>query len=394
MQDNNLSPIEVIDDINLTIYEQLVDFINSKIPILGETITLFNLKFTASDIILMALFLVVLNLVGNLFRSILINRILPRYIEDRKTLLSIGNTTKYAILIIGVAVILSIIGLGADSKMNFAISGEGDAEIRFFDVVRVIFLISLLVYFSGKLKSVLVKQVLSKYSEDIGVSQSIGTITQYVFVVIGGLLIIQNSGINLGSLAVLAGALGVGIGFGLQNIANNFISGLIILFERPIKVGDRIEVGTVSGDVIKISQRATTVNTNDNISIIIPNSELINQKVINWSHNDRRIRFHLPVGVSYNEDPANIKEILLSVAHENNDVLKRPGPDVLFVEYGDSSLNFDLMVWTSTYIDRPIILKSQLYYAIFEKFKEYGIEIPFPQRDLHIRSGLPKNEKS
>jgi len=209
-------------------------------------------------------------------------------------------------------------------------------------------------------------------------------------VIIGAFVIIQSVGINLGSLNVLAGALGVGIGFGLQNVANNFISGLIILFERPIKVGDRIDVGNIAGDVVKISARSTMVNTNDNISVIVPNSEFINQRVINWSHNDRNIRFHVPVGVSYNEDPAQIKKILLDVAENNMNVLKRPAPDVLFTEYGDSSLNFDLMVWTSTYINKPIILKSQLYYEIFEKFKEYNIEIPFPQRDLHIRSGLPE----
>ncbi len=376
-----------------TIYEHLVDLINSKLPILGEPIPLLKFTITPTDIILMVLFLFALNLIGNLFRATLINRILPRYIHDRKTILSIGNTTKYSILLIGIAIILSIIGLGSDSGLNFSITGDGEDQLRFFDVVRVIFLISLMVFFSGKIKTVLVRQILPKYSEDIGVSQSIGTIIQYLFIIIGGLLIIQNSGINLGSLNVLAGALGVGIGFGLQNIANNFISGLIILFERPIKVGDRIEVGSVSGDVIRVSSRATTVNTNDNISIIIPNSELVNQKVINWSHNDRRIRFHVPVGVSYNEDPAKIKEILLSVAEDHSDILKRPAPDVLFTEYGDSSLNFDLMVWTNTYIDRPIILKSQLYYQIFEKFKEHNVEIPFPQRDLHLRSGWPNNEK-
>lgn len=377
-----------------TIYEHLVDLINSKLPILGEPIPLLKFTITPTDIILMVMFLFALNLIGNIFRATLINRILPRYIHDRKTILSIGNTTKYAILLIGIAIILSIIGLGSDSGLNFSITGDEENELRFFDVVRVIFLISLTVFFSGKIKTVLVRQILPKYSEDIGVSQSIGTIIQYLLIIIGSLLIIQNSGINLGSLNVLAGALGVGIGFGLQNIANNFISGLIILFERPIKIGDRIEVGSVSGDVIRVSSRATTVNTNDNISIIIPNSELINQKVINWSHNDRRIRFHVPVGVSYNEDPAKIKEILLKVAEDHSDILKRPAPDVLFTEYGDSSLNFDLMVWTNTYIDRPIILKSQLYYKIFEKFKEHNVEIPFPQRDLHLRSGWPNNEKS
>jgi small-conductance mechanosensitive channel len=132
--------------------------------------------------------------------------------------------------------------------------------------------------------------------------------------------------------------------------------------------------------------RSTTVVTNDNISIIVPNSDFINSKVINWSHTDRNVRFNISFGVSYNEDPKIIKQVLLQVADENEAVLKQPQPDVLFKDYGDSSLNFNLRVWTREYINRPGVLKSQLYYAAFDKFKEKGIEIPFPQRDLHIKN--------
>ena len=199
-------------------------------------------------------------------------------------------------------------------------------------------------------------------------------------------------GINLSSITILLGALGVGIGFGLQNITNNFVSGLIILFERPIKIGDRIEVGGISGDVAKISMRATTIVTNDNISIIVPNSEFIASTVINWSHTDRNVRFNIPVGVAYKEDPENIKKLLLEVAFENEGVLKDPKPDVLFTEFGDNSINFNLRVWTNEYIDRPGVLKSQLYYKIFEKFKQNNVEIPFPQRDVHIKN-IPDSTK-
>ena len=373
-------------------YEQLVSFINETIPFLGEQISIWKLEFTTTHILLPIVFLIILNLFGNLIRSLLINKVLNRYIEDRKTVLSIGNTTKYTILVIGLAFLWTITGVGTNSILNRSINSNEDNPLTFIKVLRVIFFLTLLIFLSGKLKGVFVKQIMSRYSDDMGVNESIGTIIQYVIVLIGGLIIVQNT-IELGSLTVLAGALGVGIGFGLQNIANNFISGLIILFERPIKVGDRIEVGNISGDVVKVAARATTVSTNDNISIIIPNSEFISQKVINWSHSDRNIRFHIPVGVSYNEDPAQIKNILLKVAENHPDVLKTPMPDVLFIEYGDSSLNFDLMVWTSTYINKPIILKSQLYYLIFEKFKEHKIEIPFPQRDIHIKSGFPSSEQ-
>ncbi len=197
---------------------------------------------------------------------------------------------------------------------------------------------------------------------------------------------LQTVGLDLSAVTVLAGALGVGIGFGLQNITNNFVSGIIILFERPIKVGDRIEVGEVSGDVISISMRSTTIVTNDNISIIVPNSDFISSKVINWSHTDRNIRFNIPVGVSYNEDPEVIRKLLLEVADENKGILQQPKPDVLFKEYADSALVFILRIWTREYINRPDVLKSQIYYAAFKKFKEHNIEIPFPQRDLHIKN--------
>ncbi len=251
------------------------------------------------------------------------------------------------------------------------------------------FLISILLlfYLTDKFQKKVVHKILVKSKIDLGVSESIGTIFRYIAITIGLFVIIQTAGIDLTALGFIAGALGVGIGFGLQGITNNFISGLIILFERPVKVGDRIDVGEISGDVVRIAARATTVITNDNISIIIPNSEFINSRVINWSHNDRRIRFNYTVGVSYNENPRIIRKLLLDVAKENNAVLKHPPPDVLFQDFADSALIFNLRVWTYEYTDRPNVLKSHIYYAIFKKFDDNNIKIPYPQRDLHLVSG-------
>lgn len=236
----------------------------------------------------------------------------------------------------------------------------------------------------------LANKVLARYKIEVGIRQSIASFFKYLLIIIGLITILQNSNVDLSALGILAGAIGVGIGFGLQNITNNFISGLIILLERPIKVGDRIEVDEVYGDVEKISTRSTTILTNDNISIIVPNSQFIDNSVINWSHNDSNIRFNIPVGVSYKEDPEKIRRILLEVVKEYPGVLTKPQPDVLFDKYNDSSIDFNLRVWTTEYTNKPNVLKSQLYYAIFKKFKEENIEIPFPQRDLHIRSGLDK----
>ncbi|MDG1277721.1 MAG: mechanosensitive ion channel [Algoriphagus sp.] len=272
--------------------------------------------------------------------------------------------------------------------MNLSLFNLGDSKLTIGLIITLV--ISFIILFVGSewIRKLIVNKILSRYRLDLGTRTSIGTMVKYFLILAGIFSILQTNGLDLSAFGILAGAVGVGIGFGLQNITNNFISGLIILFEQPIKEGDRIEVGDVSGDVIKISARSTMIVTNDNISIIVPNSQFIDSQVINWSHNDRNIRFNFPVGVSYKEDPEKIKRILLDVAKHNGGVLNLPEPDVLFEEFGDSSLNFSLRVWTSEYINRPKVLKSQLYYEIFRIFKEENVEIPFPQRDLHMKSGF------
>ncbi len=270
--------------------------------------------------------------------------------------------------------------------LNIPITQIGTTDLTIWSIVYFLILIFLLFYLTAKIRKWVVYRLLAKSKIDLGVRIAVGTILRYIALVIGLIVVLQTVGLDLSAVTVLAGALGVGIGFGLQNITNNFVSGIIILFERPIKVGDRIEIGDVSGDVINISMRSTTIVTNDNISIIVPNSDFISSKVINWSHNDRSIRFNIPVGVSYKEKPEIVQKILLEVAEENDDILREPKPDVLFKEYADSALIFNLRVWTREYINKPNILKSQIYYAVFKKFEENNIEIPFPQRDIHIKN--------
>ncbi len=262
----------------------------------------------------------------------------------------------------------------------------GDSEIDLGHIFFLVISASILVVASKWLMRLAVTKLLKSTDMERGMLQSVATLVRLGVLLIGFIVIFQSAGIDLSSLSILAGALGVGIGFGLQNITNNFISGLIILFERPIKVGDRIEVGDTVGDVISINTRATTIMTNDNISVIVPNSEFISGTVINWSYSDRNVRFLFPVGVSYKEDPDKVRKILLDVAEKNENVLKNPAPNVLFDEFGDNSLNFYLGVWTSTYVERPRVLKSELYFEIFKQFAENNIEIPYPQRDLHIKT--------
>lgn len=262
----------------------------------------------------------------------------------------------------------------------------GQSEISLGTILYFIVAFIILSFISKRVRNVLINKVLVRANVEAGARNSIGIMARFGFLFIGTIVIVQGAGIDLSSLSLLAGALGVGIGFGLQNITDNFISGIIILFEKPIKVGDRIVVGETEGDVINISFRATTILTNENISIIVPNSEFISSRVINWSHNDRNIRFDIPVGVSYQEDPEAVREILLDVANKNPNLLKKPAPHVFFDEFADSSLNFTLAIWTATHTDKPRRLKTELYFSIFEEFKKKGIEIPFPQRDIHIKS--------
>jgi small-conductance mechanosensitive channel len=271
---------------------------------------------------------------------------------------------------------------------EFKLFQLGETTITFGSLILFAGSLFLLFFIASRVYRLLIGKIFPRYNLKPGLGQTIAKLVQYLLIVLGLFIIVQSSGVDLTPLGLLFGALGVGIGFGLQNITNNFISGLIILFERPIKIGDRVELETVTGNVVTISARSTTVITNDNIAVIVPNSEFINSRVINWSLDDRNVRFNFPVKVSYKENPLTIKKLMLEVANDNPGVLRKPQPDVLFEEFGDSSLDFNLRVWTSEFSDKPKVLKSQLYYAIFEKFKEHKIEIPFPQRDLHLKSGF------
>jgi small-conductance mechanosensitive channel len=273
------------------------------------------------------------------------------------------------------------------SILDVSIITLGKSHLTLGSILIVVVLLTLLITLSAKLKNWLVSLLVAQRGVEIGTGQAIGSIIRYTIIAIGFVIILQSNGVDLSSLTVLAGALGIGVGFGLQNIVGNIVSGFIILFERPIKVGDRIEIGTITGDVLKISLRATVVRTNDNIDIIVPNSEFISSKVINWSYVDRDVRFGIPVGVSYDADPLAVIRILSDVAAEHPGVLKMPEPEVIFEEFGDSSLNFVLRVWTHDYIARPLSLRSELNLSINRKFKEAEIEIPYPQRVVHIKSG-------
>lgn len=234
----------------------------------------------------------------------------------------------------------------------------------------------------------LLRRVLVRIRVDRATIFTVERITHYIVVFVGALVAFQIVGIDLSGLVVVLGFLSVGIGFGLQNITSNFIAGLILLFERPIRVGDRITVGDMEGDVQEINIRATMVRDLNNISILVPNSEFVSSHVVNWSHRDPKIRLEVDVGVSYASDLDTVLRALSEVAEENENVLADPAPEVLHRGFGDSAWDMQLRAWIGD-PKRHHRIRSDLNCAIVRKFREYDVEIPFPQRDLHVRSPLP-----
>ena len=262
-------------------------------------------------------------------------------------------------------------------------------------LVQIFLLVALLVavfWLSSGTKRFLFNRLLAQSGLDRALQYAIAQIIANVVLVVGIFIVLENTGIHLGALAVFAGAVGVGVGFGLQNIASNFISGLVILAERPITIGDRVEVAGIAGQVEHIRARSTVIRTNDNIMMIVPNTKFIDSPVTNWTYGDRRVRFRIAVGVAYGSDVNKVRDALLAVAHENPHTLKEPAPSVFLKQFGDSSIDFQLMVWSSEMSARPSHYRSDLNFAIAEKFREVGIEFPFPQRDVHIRDGVLKVE--
>jgi small-conductance mechanosensitive channel len=206
-----------------------------------------------------------------------------------------------------------------------------------------------------------------------------------------GLIIgLEWTGLNLNTLAIVGGTLGIGIGFGLQQIVANWVAGLVLLIEQPVRIGDVVSVRGLNGTIIRIGGRSTWVRTYDDEVVIIPNSDFTNHQVLNWTANDLKVRLSIPVGVGYGSDPEQVRTLLLQIASDNPDVLKTPAPEVIFEALGDSSFNFRLRFWACVHPDHDnYAIKSNLYFAIVKTFREHGIEIPFPQRDVHFRNAIP-----
>jgi small-conductance mechanosensitive channel len=261
----------------------------------------------------------------------------------------------------------------------------GNVTISLGDILVAIVVFVVVLTLTRMIRRLLNERIFPQTGLDTGVRNSLSTGLGYVGLTIALALAVTTIGFDLSNLAIIAGALSVGIGFGLQNVVNNFVSGLILLVERPIKVGDWIEVGAHEGYVRRIDVRATEIETFRRAAVIVPNSELISGAVINWTHKNRYGRVELPIGVAYGSDVAQVMEILQRCLKENESILRMPEPYVLFTGFGDSSLDFEARGQISN-VEYRISVQSDLRIAIYLAFEEAGIEIPFPQRDLHIKN--------
>ena len=266
----------------------------------------------------------------------------------------------------------------------------GDVNITPGGLITVLLIIAVTFWISRLLQRVLRRNFFVRIGLREGTQASICRVLHYSIMCLGTYIAVTIAGIDLTGLAAITAVLMVGIGLGLQNITSNFISGLILLIERPVQVGDFVEVGGVQGKVRTIRGRSTTVDTLDNVSIIVPNLNFISENVTNWSFRDTKVRIHVSVRVSYGSDVDLVAETLLQVGRSHSEVLANPVPNIQFLDFGDSSLNFDLLVWIQD-ASRQYFVRSDLNFAIVRAFREQGITIPFPQRDLHLRSAVPSN---
>jgi small-conductance mechanosensitive channel len=316
---------------------------------------------------------------------------LDREISDR-VLFWLHMVFDLGLVVIAGVALLPVWGLGASETMASLTSlmrgiRIGSYTFSLIDLFIGLFVFVSIVFVTRLIQKSLETHVLPNLTKDKGVSDALKTGVGYIGIIIAALVTISALGLDLTNLALVAGALSVGIGFGLQNVVNNFVSGLILLAERPIKPGDWVVIGGHEGTVKKVNVRSTEIETFQRASVIIPNADLIASPVINWTHKNILGRVEVVVGVAYGTDPQLLKRVLLECAKAHPNVTEKPEPFVLFSDFADSSLNFELRAYLAN-VERRVHTGSELRYAIHDALKENGIEIPFPQRVVHFATPL------
>src|SRR5882724_12374706 len=361
-----------LENVDLTLLERPLFYIG------GHYVTFLGL-------IAFAAFLAAGFIVARILQSRAIRRFLSRFKIDNNLISILTTILSFAALIFFIVSAINVAGIPL--HWNAPLPGVT------LSILQIFLLIALLIgvfWLSSRTKRFLFNRFLSRSGIDRALQHAIAQIVGYIVLIVGIFIVLDNAGIHLGALTVFAGAVGVGVGFGLQNIASNFISGLVILAERPITIGDRVEVAGIAGQVQQIRARSTVIRTNDNITMIVPNTKFIDSPVTNWTYGDPRVRFRIPVGVAYGSDVNKVREALIGAGRSNPHVLHDPAPSVFLKQFGENAIDFELVVWSSEMSYRPRRYRSDLNFAMEQKLREAGIEIAFPQRDLHIRSGVLK----
>lgn len=305
---------------------------------------------------------------------------------------TITRVLKWIVHFLVFLVIIRIIGVRVDNIfdfinaiLSFKLFTIADTQISLITIIIMIIVVWVSIKLSKIARNYFDKTVFPRFNIEEGLRFSLSKFIGYLIITVGIIIALQGMGIKLSALAVFAGVLGIGIGFGMQNITANIVSGIVILFERPIKEGDMVRLSNTIGQVLKINLRASIIRTIYNEHLIVPNSEFINAVVENLSYGDLKLRISINVGVAYGTDPVLVKEALVEAAHDTVNVMKNPEPTVLFKDFGDSSLNFELLAWIEDPIQR-FSTESELRFTITEMFARKGITVPFPQRDIYIKS--------
>jgi small-conductance mechanosensitive channel len=299
----------------------------------------------------------------------------------------IGLTLWALIVVPAILMVWEVYGSLEEAMSGFLSLGfpMGEKRVTVGLVLAFVGILYVTLFASWILQKLLGDVVLLRRKVESGVRHSITRLVHYVIMSVGFLLAISILGFEITKITIILSALGVGLGFGLQSVVNNFVSGLILLFERPVRVGDSVELGGGFAEIKKIGLRATTVQTPDQADVIVPNADLITNQVTNWTLSNRQVRITVPVGVAYGSDVPLVMETLAACARENPMVAQLRKPQVLFLSFGASSLDFELRVWV-TDSDHRLEVKSDLHQEIDRRFREADIEISFPQQDLHLRS--------
>ncbi len=358
-------------------------------PRLGDHI---NEALIVSAVIAAVLFLfrgLLRELTGMVLRSDLTKRHLGLRHTTRNTMTFWVRALLDAALVVSGGVLMLMVW-GVPSNDLSRLSGRaltgfevGSVTISITDIVTSLLVFGIVLGITRVLQRALADRVLPETHLAVGVQHSLAAGFGYVGIILAITLTLSTLGIDLSNIALIAGALSVGIGFGLQNVVNNFVSGLILLIERPIQVGDWVVVGMNEGRVKRISVRATEIETFQRASVIIPNAELLSNSVTNWTHKDNLGRVDIPVGVAYGSDTEKVRDILLECAKECDEVLAFPEPFVLFMDFGNSSLDFELRCFVGDVI-RRLRVATEIRFMIDRRFREEGIEIPFPQHVVHM----------